>query len=227
MSQIGDFSPADMLTLAQLSNAAYMANASQFVAELGMHYVAQVGNDSCSALIVTWGGYAVVAIQGTRVLENASLPELYDDLDGCIVHLPEGRVHAGFWDPLLDMWEKVESALPYGLPLVTGHSLGGVRAHLAKALWPTAQVVSFGAPKGADDAFWKEHYPDRQPVRLVYEHDFAPAWPYEGPFTQPAKIQWLHNGGVTEVQNRPGLAFSVSDHSIDQSYIPALQRLAA
>lgn len=227
MIQIGDFSAADVLALAQLSNAAYLADAREAVAALGMDYVSQVGNDSCSALIATWGGYAVVAIQGTRVLENASLPELYDDLNGCIVHLPEGRVHAGFWNPLVTIWPQIEAVMPPGHPLLTGHSLGGVRAHLAKSLWPLAQVVSFGAPKGADDAFWKVHYPAQQPSRLVYEHDFAPAWPYEGPFTQPAVIQWLDAGGVKPVQNRPGLAFSVSDHSIDRSYIPALQRLAA
>ncbi len=88
-------------------------------------------------------------------------------------------------------------------------------------------MVSFGAPKGADDAFWQEHYPDTPPTRIVYERDFAPAWPYEGPFTQPSAIDWLHGGKLIEAQSRPGLDFSVSDHSIDSAYIPAIAELAA
>lgn len=36
-------------------------------------------------------------------------------------------------------------------------TLGGVRADLAKALRPEAEVVSFGELKGADDAFWTKH----------------------------------------------------------------------
>jgi hypothetical protein len=35
-------------------------------------------------------------------------------------------------------------------------TLCGVRADLAKALRPEAEVVSFGEPKGADDAFLDE-----------------------------------------------------------------------
>jgi len=68
--------------------------------------------------------------------------------------------------------------------------------------------------KGADDAFWTKHF--RTPRRrLVYEQNFAPAWPYEGPFTQPLRIDWL-----------PGLV-QREDHRIELRYIPPLRQLGA
>ncbi len=223
-----DWSPADLLMLARFSDAAYLTDARQAVEALGATFVAQIGGDDgqCQALLLRWGAYAVVALQGTRVEKNASLPELWDDLDGMIVVLPDGtRVHAGFWNPLVAVWPLVQARLPQGQPLLTGHSLGGVRAHLARAQWPGAEVVSFGAPKGADDGFWQKHYPEKPPTRVVYERDFAPGWPLDGPWTQPAAIDWLHDGKLIEAQTRPGIDISVPDHSIDNAYIPALQAL--
>jgi hypothetical protein len=225
-----DWSPASLLTLARFSDAAYLTDARAAVEALGGTYVAQMGGDEgqCQALLLRWGGFAVVALQGTRVEQNISLPELWDDIDGMIAALPDGtRVHAGFWDPLAAVWPQIAAAVPEGQPLLTGHSLGGVRAHLARALWPNAEVVSFGAPKGADDAFWQRHYPNTPPSRIVYERDFAPGWPWDGPWTQPAAIDWLHDGKLVEAQTRPGIAISVSDHNIDTAYIPALVALAS
>ncbi len=222
------FSATDLLQFALVSDAAYLSDARNTVEALGMTFIAQLGSPECQALVARWGGLSVVAIQGTRVLEQFSIPEVWDDLDGDIISLSDGtRVHGGFWNPLVALWPRIQPLLPAGTPLLTGHSLGGVRAHLAKALLPEAEVVSFGAPKGGDDAFWTKHYPTAPPVRIVYERDFAPAWPFEGPFTQPSIIGWLHGAQMIEAQKRPGSSFSVTDHSIDLSYIPALRRLKA
>lgn len=227
-----DFSAADLLALAKLSNAAYLDDARTAVSALGMTYVTQVGDGGCSALIVLWGGYGVVAFQGTRILEvgGISWPEVWCDLNGHIVTLPDGsRAHAGFWLPLVDLWPQIEAVLPRDRPLIaTGHSLGGARAHLAAKLMPGAQVVSFGAPKATDDAFWTACYGSwRAPVRVVAGRDFAPTWPPEGPWTQPAAITWLNEGTIRVVQQRPCLCDSVQDHYILSSYIARLEVLVA
>ena len=53
-----------------------------------MTFIAQLGSPECQALVARWGGLSVVAIQGTRVLEQFSIPEVWDDLDGDIIGLP-------------------------------------------------------------------------------------------------------------------------------------------
>lgn len=222
-----DFSPSDLLLLAELSSAAYLttgAAAAAAVESLGLSFVAQVGAESCSALIVRWGGTPVVAFQGTRVLENADLDELWDDVDCTPMNLGHGMiVHEGFWRPLSDIWPEIGRLLPNRPCIITGHSLGGVRAHLARRFWPYAEVVSFGAPKGANGMAW---IADSPPTRVVFERDFAPVWPYDGPYVQPGPMLWLHNGQMIETTARQGLALSIEDHSIDNAYIPALKKLA-
>jgi len=224
------FSIADLLKLAQLCNATYILPDNKTVVEsLDMTYVADLMDKSCPVTIALWGGFKVCAFQGTRVIENLDIVELWDDVNGNIVHLDGMRVHAGFYKPLAEMMPNViniMNTLP-GQPLITGHSLGGVRSHLAKAFFSTAQIVSFGAPKGADDAFWSHYYPDYPPTRVVHEKDFAPGWPYDGPWTQPSKLTWLHEGNISIVENRgSGMQISISDHSIDKGYIAALTLLS-
>lgn len=223
---IGAFSVADLLAFAKLSSAAYMVDDKAMVTSLGMGWIGQVATNQCQATVCTWGGYSIIAIRGTQVTTNLSIPELFDDVAGDVIRLPGGyRVHLGFWMPLTDLWPQINAILPHdGQPLIVGHSLGGVRAHLAKFIIPEAEVVSFGAPKGADDAFWKSAY-DSPPMRVVHEKDFAPAWPWDGPWTQPADLAWLHAGTFTLVPKRPGWNVSVEDHSIDTGYIAALAAL--
>jgi hypothetical protein len=222
---IGDFSVADLLMFAKLSSVDYMLDDKAAVTSLGMQWVGQVGTDQCQATVCTWGGYAITAIRGTQVTNNLSIPELYDDIDDDVLVLHGGlRVHQGFWLPLVELLPQILAIMPPGQPLVVGHSLGGVRAHLTKYILPQAEVVSFGAPKGADDAFWTRTY-SSPPMRVVHEEDFAPGFPYDGPWTQPADLTWLHAGTIALVPKRPGWAISVSDHSIDTGYIAALAAL--
>jgi hypothetical protein len=223
--QIGDFSSDDLLIMAKLSNIAYMTDPKAAVEQLGLTFVAEVGSAECQATIATWGGFAVVAIRGTQVGGgNLSIPELYDDIDNDVMKIPHfGRVHKGFFLPLKEIWHLISANMPLLQPLIVGHSLGGVRAHLAKYYSPSAEVISFGAPKGADDAFWTECYTE-PPIRVVYENDFAPGWPWDGPWTQPADVAWLHSGKLDMVTKRPGWCVSAQDHSID-AYIVALSKL--
>jgi hypothetical protein len=224
---LSNFSTGDMLALAKLSSAAYLDSDLNAVEALGMKLIAQIGSAQCQATVATWGGFAVVGYQGTRVTANLSIPEILDDLDASVIQLPGGmRVHKGFFQPMADLWPQIAALMPPQLqPLITGHSLGGVRAHQAKYFCPTAEVVSLGAPKGGDDAFWQHCYPDYPPLRIVNEMDFAPSYPWDGPWTQPSGPAWLHAGSIALVPSRPGFDLSVSDHSDDTGYIAALAAL--
>lgn len=225
------FSNMDLLKFAQLSNATYaVADNKTVVESIGMEYILDIKDVACPVTIAKWGNYKVCSFQGTRVTKNLDIVQLFDDIDGQVMMLDNMRVHQGFWCPMASVIPKVIDTLNSmdGNVLITGHSLGGVRSHLAKAFFPGAEVVSFGAPKGATDAFWKTYYPDYPPIRVVHEKDFAPTWPYDGPWTQPAKLTWLHDGAISLVENRTGgLQISISDHSIQNGYIAALTKLVA
>jgi hypothetical protein len=181
----------------------------------------------CQASMVTWGGFCILAIQGTRIESRMSLPELYDDVENLVINVPNyGRVHRGFYEPLEEMWAKVEAFGFNGQPLIVGHSLGGVRAHLAKKFRPDAEIVSYGAPEGADAPFWAMCYPNDKPTRVVNGLDFAPGWPWDGPWTHPSNMVWLHDGRMdVDVDRRAGWCTSIMDHSIDTGYTAALARL--
>lgn len=223
------FSNMDLLKLAQLSNATYaIADNKDVVESIGMQYVMDIKDHSCPVTVAKWGNYKICSFQGTRVTKNLDINQLWDDINGTIVSLDDMRVHCGFWTPMANVIPQIISVMDQleGNTLITGHSLGGVRSHLAKAFFPNAQIVSFGAPKGADDIFWKRYYPDYPPTRVVHENDFAPGWPYDGPWTQPSKLTWLHNGIISLVEDRgSGMQISVSDHSIENGYIAALTKL--
>lgn len=214
-----------MLALAKLCSASYLESNTDAVLALGMQPVAQLGGCQCVVTVASWGGYIVVAFQGTRVTDDTSVAELFDDIDDTATVLPGGyRVASGFWEPLADLWPRIAAVMPPDMqPLITGHSLGGVRAHLAKWLCPSAEVVSFGAPCGADNAFWLAAYPDDPPLRIVNERDFAPAWPWDGTWGQPCALAWMRGGYMTMVLTRPGLDLSVADHCVDGGYIAGIE----
>ena len=223
-----------LLRLAKLSAAAYLIDETAVqsaVSDLGYAYVARVATEDCVAVIVIDGDEAVVAFQGTRFMQNTDPQEIWDDLDDGAVDLGDkGRVHKGFYAPMISLWPEIVGALPVGITKLTftGHSLGGVRAGLA--LRPAKDVgydpvaVSFGAPKGANKAFWDAL--DISPIRVVHKHDFAPLWPLVDPrWTQPDPMTWISPAGrIEQVIGWRGLIPSVGDHSVDK-YIASLQAM--
>jgi hypothetical protein len=224
---VASWTDSELILLAKLSNAAYEPDARPMVTSLGCQFVDQFGGEQCQVTLAKWADRAVIIFQGTRVGKNPDIAELWDDVDSTPTSVDGCDVHRGFWDPLLALWPDIEAKLPATGPrLITGHSLGGVRAHLAKHLCPEADVVSFGAPKGASAKFWYQVYQGEPPTRVVHEQDFAPTWP---PllYSQPGDQLWLHNGEMISVTHRYGLCTSVADHSIDRGYIPALEHLMA
>lgn len=100
---------------------------------------------------------AVLAFRGTDADDPA---DISDDLNA----IPEdwqggGKVHTGFADALLEIWngeQGVEAALNrlngYRL-LFTGHSLGAAMATLAASLRTPASLYTFGSPRVGDADF--------------------------------------------------------------------------
>ena len=217
----------DILTLAKLASAAYLLDSEPAVTALGMTYLGQPGTPECQATICSWKGWSVVAVRGTQVTgSEVSVPELLDDIDFTPIAIPGGsRVATGPFFPFMNLWGSIGPLMGPGKPLFVGHSLGGIRAHYGPFFRPGADVVSFGAIKGADNAFWTYIYPGNPPLRIVHEDDFAPGWPWDGPWGQPSDLAWLHAGTLAVVPKRPGLDVSISDHFIDTGYIPAIEAL--
>jgi hypothetical protein len=230
---------SDLTLYARLSSAAYLTDSKDAVEALGFKFVAQLSdNPQRKCTLVTRDSLFVVCFQGTDLSSNApNFHEFWDDVDGGTVTLPGvGKASVGFWSPLAAIWPAIQSRIPADAQvLLTGHSLGGVTAQLAKALCPSATVISYGAPRGADKSFWASTYPNNsQPIRVVHENDFAPAWApsLKEEWIQPGPMLWLHDASLQITTERPGMGMisilSPADraaHSIDSAYIPALAAL--
>ena len=92
-----------------------------------------------------------------------------------------GRVHAGYLEGLKAVRTEIDDYLratemDREMPLIiTGHSLGGVTATLASAVWAARATYTFGSPKVGDKEF-AIHLPDTV-YRFVHAHDIAPKHP--------------------------------------------------
>lgn len=230
-----NWSVAELLLLARLCDAAYLPSSQPAVEALGLTYVAQVATVECQATIVVWDDRTVVAFSGTHAGTDPNLLQFFDNLDGRVVELGGAvRVARGYWEPMAVVWPEIAHRLTgrlTGKTLLTGHSLGGSRAHLAKIYQPDAEVVSFGAPRCAGEEFWWKVYPDSHPTRVVHQRDFAPHWAAPSLTfhpAQPGPMMWLHDGQLDyPTYRRPGTDLSVPDHSIRDGYIAALEALSA
>lgn len=225
------FTFPQITSMAELASAAYLLDPTEVVESLGMKFIKQIGNIQCQATICQWFDYDVICFRGTQVAQNLSIPELFDDIAMNPIDLGAGReVYSGFWEPLVELWSSDIAHLEFNQPkrLLTGHSLGGVRSHLAKLYWPTADVISFGAPRGGNLKFWNYAYNGQFVTRVVHEKDFAPAWPPVGMGTQPNQMLWLKDGSFVYTDQRPYsfTELNVADHSITNGYIASLTKLA-
>jgi hypothetical protein len=230
---------SDLTLYARLSSAAYLADSKAATESLGFKFVAQLSdNPQRKCTLATRDNLFIVCFQGTDLSNNApNFHEFWDDVDGGTVTIPGvGKASVGFWSPLVAIWPAIQSRIPADAQvLFTGHSLGGVTAQLAKALYPAATVISYGAPRGADKSFWVSTYPNNsQPIRVVNGSDFAPAWApsLKEEWIQPGPMLWLHEDKIEIAVERPGMGMtsilSPADraaHSIDSAYIPTLAAL--
>jgi len=221
---------ADLLLLAQLCNIAYVddeAAQQAQVAALGFKYLGRYENTDHQAFLAMKGTRYVLAISGTR-FSDGNIPELLDDENVFPQSAGDFKVMAGFYAGQGDLYAWAEAKVPAGEKFeITGHSLGGARAHLAP-LWVPADrlrcLTTFGAPKAATAAYWTTF--STPLARVVHERDLWAGWPLLPPWTQPGPMLWLHNGALTLTTEKwwPG-GLSPADHSITSGYIKALAAL--
>ncbi len=149
-----DFSPDTDKIFAQLN-----ALGSGFLAVEGFSF------KSSQSIIIQHQDYVVAAFRGTD-----ELIDWLDNIKAFSIKGPLGKVHSGFYNALLDvwerqqMWERIKVLRKRGegeakRPLwLTGHSLGGAMATLAAA-WlaerklPLYGVYTFGQPRCGDENF--------------------------------------------------------------------------
>src|SRR6185503_17579160 len=168
-SQLSQF-----LLAAQLSLIAYDTNNNNIQAslnELGFTLVTAVNNGSCYAFIANIPQsisqklgvpQQVLAIQGTEFVPNdRNIWEVWADLSILPSFLSVENfiyVHSGIYYPFYDIWDQLSGLINPTQDLwIVGHSLGGVRAQLARWLLPkemNVRITTFGAPRGANSNFW-------------------------------------------------------------------------
>jgi len=217
----------------KLCNTAYIDDATvqrSAVEEFGLAYLGRYENVDHQAFLCSRGERTILAVSGTR-FSDGNVCELLDDEDVLPVDLSNGaHVMQGFYAGLSGLFSWALSAAPRGhLFDITGHSLGGARAHLAPLFVPAGsfnRLYSFAAPKAANAVYWKAFAAPL--TRVVNERDLWVGWPFIGEWCQPETMLWLHDRIVEQSTESkwPG-GLRASDHSIDGGYIPALTALAA
>jgi triacylglycerol lipase len=128
----------------------------------GFQRVVFINEDHTQAFVATNDQMTIVAFRGT---EPQSLADWMTDAQSSLVAGPMGgKVHAGFYWSLAEVWKYVNDCVhdydpQRSKPLwVTGHSLGGALAALAVARWLTAGrpvqgMYTFGQPRTGDSLF--------------------------------------------------------------------------
>lgn len=230
----------EFLEAARLSAAAYVddrAAREAAIAALSLSAVDTYENGDHRALLCGDGrGRFVLVLCGTR-FSDGNLHELFDDEDVLPVELPFGlKVMAGFHAGMADLYKWALDRLPAAAPIeLTGHSLGGARAHLAPLFIDPPrirQITSFGAPKAANRAYWAT-YAGVPLRRVVNGRDLWAGYPWLGDWVQPAPLYWLDarpSGGaeiLTTTEDRWPGGIRAGDHSIDSGYCKNLAAIAA
>jgi hypothetical protein len=219
---------ADLLLLARLCNLAYVDSEPvrvKAVDALGATYVAAYQDADHRAFTCKHGAENLLVLCGTR-FSDGNWRELFDDSDLLPVSQPGGvRVMQGFYRGLTEMWVWARDHVD-GPLTITGHSLGGARAHLMPEVMNVeriARIVSFGAPKAADALYWKD-FPSPL-TRVVHARDFAPGWPIISEYSQPSPFLWLAGGQIMQADESKWFGDSLADHSIQDGYVKALEAL--
>jgi lipase (class 3) len=233
------FDRAVALTCAWASAAAYELDDGKRHAMLAAKALQERGfiqaRSAARLLVVeTLAGDVIWAHQGTQ-FDRREVASIDANFDFEPVAQGGGLVMRGYRRQL----EALAPRFPE-LPvptIITGHSAGGSEANqnantlaleLCRKSPRLPRLVTFGAPRCADAAFWA-NAPVR-PMRIERESDPAPRWPLDTPFVQPDGVWWLHDGGIQLCGHRPTLTDMATGwqyHPIIESYIAALEALPA
>jgi hypothetical protein len=213
----------DLLLLARLCNLAYVDSEPVRVKSadaLGIIYLATYETVDHRAFLATQRDRTILVLCGTR-FSDGNWRELFDDED-LLPASANPAVMAGFHRGCAEMFGWAREKAPQ-IDTVTGHSLGGARAHLSPLWLGPKEIVSFGAPKCGTATYWKNSATPL--IRVVHEHDFAPAFPFISEFIQATPLLWLHDGKIVEAQEAEWFGDSLADHSIQDGYVKALEAL--
>jgi hypothetical protein len=214
------------LVCAQASDAAYKEDAPTRAALLAVAGLTEqryiTGIQSARALACTHPLYGLIlAFQGTQFTQG-EIDSIMANLKTDPVDIGNGRrVMQGYWE----QWQSLKPLVSDLKPkVISGHSMGGSIAHLSVDTFSPDELVTFGAPKTANEAYW--HSSRLLPLRFVRLEDFAPNWPflhYDQPYNQ---FLWMHDGAVEDVMTRPPYPFNVSvpDHA-SEKYVADLVAL--
>lgn len=234
----------DFLLAAKLSLVAYNVNENYVIAgcnSLGLKYVGGGQNGDCYIWIAKLGNTTVIMIQGTEfVPSDHNIWQVWDDLSVSPLFLPSNipgklsdmYVHYGLYHSLSVVWPMVSNMIDYNNPVwVVGHSLGAARSMLIRYFIPqttSVRITNLGGLRSANMKFWYHVSPNTLFERILFEQDFAGDWQPLLPYYHPTEyFYWLTNGTIQYVNQRDWLNLSYDDHSLVNSYIPALQSLAA
>jgi predicted lipase len=231
------------LELAKLSNIAYEdapGHADELLKALGYLSRLHVDFGNAHAFIAESGDRLVIGVRGTEFTSGhvdfeARVSDFMLNLEiGWYSHPTGGRVEAGYNRAACELWSSLRRWLAEYEPhprafFVTGHSMGGVvgdhiSAYAAMEMY-TPRLVTFGAPKPGDADYAAATSPQPR-ERFVRARDFAPTHFIGDGYLQPCIANWLHDGKLEQVAERPGINESVADHSIDL-YIADLEALMA
>jgi hypothetical protein len=233
----------DFLLAARLSLIAYEVDESDVIAgcsKLGLKYLGGAQNGDCYIWVAKLKNTTVIMIQGTEFVPgNRNLWQVWDDLSILPHYLHSNipgkssnmYVHYGLYHSLILTWPNVSNLIDFNNPVwIVGHSLGAARSMLTRYLIPqTTQVriTNLGGLRSANEDFWNHVSPNTVFERILFEQDFAGDWQPMLPYYHPTEyFYWLTNGTIQYVNQRNWLNLSFSDHSIVNSYIPALENLA-
>jgi triacylglycerol lipase len=191
----------------------------------------------------------ILAFRGTQ---PDKVEDWLTDLDALQIPGPVGKVHAGFWNALHDVWPDISNRLKANRESrslwVTGHSLGGALAVLAavRLHLEDHQLVNglytYGQPRVGDAEFCKgfDQWMGTNTFRFVNYNDIVPRVPFPnmnygdlGTFQYFNEQQWdssttwtqavLHTVGNTVQELIKNNG--VEDHMMDR-YLVKLQALA-
>jgi len=205
--------------------------------ELGIELVGTVNDGNVYVYVAKYNGKQILCIQGTEFIPgNYDIWQVWSDLSitpRFVGPYADMYVHSGFYDDVASVYPQISNFLNFNESIwVIGHSLGAVRAMLIRSLIPSTtnvRITTFGCPRGASQQFFNQSVNIENTVieQVVAERDFAydfqPLLPY---YHAIPYFYWLTNDSIYYTKERDWLNLSFDDHSIANSYLVKLAKLA-